>query len=339
MTRLLPCLVACFVASCGRAPQELALSGPTMGTTYTVKIVAAPSGADQRGVRDAIDEVLARIDRQMSGYRADSEVARFNATESTDWFAVSEDVAQVVQIALEVSAKSGGAFDITVSPLVKAWGFGSGEEPVSLPDDAGLAQLRARIGFDKLQARSDPPALRKDVPGLTIDLNGVAPGYAVDVLAERLRAMQIENFMIDIGGEVRARGRNARNVAWRIAVERPVDHERTPYVIVELDDMAVTTSGEYRNYYVRDGRRYSHTIDPRTARPIEHDLASVVVIGPTAAHIDAWATAYNVLGSQAGHELALTMNMPVMFIERRGEKLERRMTPRFAEYLASKELE
>jgi FAD:protein FMN transferase len=336
--RALLCMII-FLAACTRAPEELVLSGPTMGTTYTVKVVAAPKHLDGVAVRTVTDEVLARIDRGMSGYRPDSEIEKFNASSTTDWFEVAPEVAEVVSIALEVSAQSNGAFDVTVAPLVGAWGFGSGEEPATLPLDATLATLRERVGYDKLHVRRDTPALRKDIPDLSVDLNGIAPGFAVDRLAERLRSMQIENFMIDIGGEVRTHGRNARGEAWRIAVERPTDSTPTPYAIVQLDDMAVTTSGEYRQYYVRDGRRYSHTIDPRTGRPVEHDLASVVVIGATAAHIDAWATAYNVLGADAGLELATKLGTPVMFIVSRGKRLESRMTPEFEKYLAPERLE
>jgi len=168
---------------------------------------------------------------------------------------------------------------------------------------------------------------------LQVDLNGIAPGYAVDLLARQLQAMAIENYMIDVGGEVRARGRNARGQPWRIAVERPVDAEPEPYAIVQLDDAAVATSGEYRHYYDRDGHRYSHTIDPRTGRPVEHSLASVVVIGPTSMHTDAWATAFNVLGTQEGHALATQLEMPVLFVDASGESLRSVTTPQFEPYL------
>ena len=157
-----------------------------------MKVVAAPKHIDGVAVRTVIDEVLARIDREMSGYRPDSEIARFNARSTTDWFEVSPEVAEVVRIALEVSAQSNGAFDVTVAPLVEAWGFGPEEEPATLPGDATLATLRERVGYDKLHVRRDTPALRKDIPELRVDLNGVAPGFAVDRLAERLRSMQID---------------------------------------------------------------------------------------------------------------------------------------------------
>jgi thiamine biosynthesis lipoprotein len=327
--------VSCCVlltAACARAPEELVLSGPTMGTTYTVKVTAPPASVDSARLRATIDDVLAQIDRSMSAYRADSELARFNASASTEWYEVSADLAAVVQAALEVSAASGGAFDITVAPLVAAWGFGPAGEPKVLPGDAQLAQIGAGVGYRKLHARLDPPSLRKEVPALTIDLNGIAPGFAVDRLAERLRALQIENFMIDIGGEVRARGRNARGEAWHVAVEQPVDTQRAPYAGVWLHDAAVSTSGEYRDYYEREGRRYSHTIDPRTARPLDREPGSVVVIAASTAQADAWATALNVLGPHDGLSLAAQRHMPVLFIERKANKWVSVETPEFEKY-------
>lgn len=328
-------LLALAAAGCARTPQELAIAGPTMGTTYSIKVASTPASVDAHALRVAADEVLERIDLSMSGYRDDSEISRFNASASTDWFEVSTDLATVVDYALQVSRASEGTFDITVGPLVAAWGFGAQGEPIDLPDAARLAELKAQVGYEKLEARLQPPALRKADASLKVDLNGIAPGYAVDLMTERFRSMQLSHFMIDIGGEVRAQGRNARGQLWRIAVERPIDAEPEPYAIVQLDDAAVTTSGEYRHYFDRDGHRYSHTIDPRTGRPVEHTLASVVVIGPTSMYTDAWTTALNVLGTEAGMTLATKLDMPVMFIEARGTELHSVTTPQFAAYVAA----
>ncbi len=327
--------LAPLIGGCDRAAPELAISGPTMGTTYSIKVAAPPADVDAHALRIATDEVLDSIDRSMSGYRADSEISRFNASTSTDWIEVSGDLATVVHYALEVSRDSGGAFDITVGPLVAAWGFGKTGEPIDLPDEATLAGLRAQVGYRKLEARLNPPALRKSDANVRVDLNGIAPGYAVDLIAERFQRMHLSHFMIDLGGEVRARGRNARGEPWRIAVERPIDAEPEPYAIVSLDNASVTTSGEYRHYYDRDGHRYSHTIDPRTGRPVEHTLASVVVVGPTTMYVDAWATALNVLGTEAGRKLAMERAMPVMFIEARGTELHSVTTPRFDPLVSS----
>jgi FAD:protein FMN transferase len=327
--------LAPLLAGCAREPQELAISGPAQGTTYSIKVASAPADVDAHAVRAATDEVLDRIDRSMSGYRSDSEISRFNASTSTDWFEVSPDVALVVDYALGVSRESGGTFDITVGPLVAAWGFGAAGEPVDLPDEAKLAELRARVGYQKLEARLNPPALRKADAGVQVDLNGIAPGYTVDLLAERFQAMHLSHFMIDLGGEVRAQGRNGQGEAWRIAVERPIDAEPEPYAIVSLDNASVTTSGEYRAYFDRNGHRYSHTIDPRTGRPVEHSLASVVVAGSTSMEVDAWAKVFNVLGTDAGREFAMQRGMPVMFIDVQGTELKSVTTPQFDSYLSS----
>jgi thiamine biosynthesis lipoprotein len=321
-----------LAAACARSPAELVLSGPTMGTTYTVRVAAPPASLDSARLRETIDDALAQIDRSMSGYRADSEVARFNASASTEWYEVSADLAAVVQAALEISEQSGGAFDITVAPLVAAWGFGPAGEPQVLPSAEQLAQLDGSVGYRKLHVRLEPPALRKDVAQLSIDLNGIAPGYAVDRLAERLQALRAEKFMIDIGGEIRARGHNARGAPWHIGVERPVDTQRAPYAGVWLDGASVSTSGEYRDYYERDGRRYSHTIDPRTARPIDRAPGSVVVIASSTALADGWATALNVLGPRDGLALAAKEHMPVLFIERAGDGWRSQSTPEFERY-------
>ena len=333
LPKILVLCCALLTAACGRTrEEELVLSGPTMGTTYTVKVFAPPASVDAAKLRETIDESLVQIDRSMSGYRADSEVTRFNASTSTQWHDVSAELAAVVQTALDISEKSGGAFDITIAPLVAAWGFGPGGRPQELPTAQQIGADRCVSRFRKLHVRLDPPALRKDVAELAIDLNGIAPGFAVDRLADRLLALRVENFMIDIGGEVRALGRNARGEQWRIAIEHPVDTQRTPYAGVRLDGASVSTSGEYRDYYERDGRRYSHTIDPRTARPLDRAPGSVVVVASSTALADGWATALNVLGPREGLALAGREHMPVLFIERDGEGWRSQATPEFERY-------
>jgi thiamine biosynthesis lipoprotein len=303
-----------------------------MGTTYTVKVVDAPADVTVHEVQRSIDTVLQKIDISMSQYRSDSEISRFNASRSTDWFAVSDDLLDVVKTAQHVSAQSHGAFDITVAPLVNAWGFGR-EHTESIPTEQTLATLVREVGYQKLETRDVPAAVRKQVPELQIDVNGIAPGYAVDLLANALGQHGIKNFVIDIGGEVLARGHNSQGKPWRIAVERPTDAEAAPYAFVSLRDASVTTSGEYRHFYFKNGRRYSHTIDPRTLQPVQHDLASVVVVGSTSIEIDAWATALNVLGGDEGLALARAQRIPALFIREQNGVLRSEMTEQFGRYL------
>lgn len=308
-----------------------------MGTTYSVKVVDAPRAMTPHSLRLTVEAELARVDAMMSGYRSDSEISRFNASRSTDWVPVSDEVALVVAAALRVSASSDGAFDVTLAPLVRLWGFGpQGEAPARLPDEALIAAVRGRVGFRKLHVRPTPAALRKDIASLSVDLNGIAPGYAVDRLAQRFDALELSDYLIEIGGEVRARGRNVDGVPWRIAVERPASPDGEPFAILQVSDMAVTTSGEYRHYYDLEGQRYSHTIDPRTQHPVRHVLASVVVVHSAAMYADAWATAFNVLGAEEGYLLAARRSLPVMFIHRRGGELIAKMTPAFEQYVAAK---
>ncbi len=322
-----------FVAGCNRPLPMIELAGPTMGTAYSVKVVSPPPTVDSGAVQSTIDAVLADIDRQMSAYRPDSEISRFNAAATTEWFPVSNDFAAVVEAAQRVSEQSSGAIDITVAPLVNLWGMGPAGELKAVPDEAAIDSVRRRVGYRNLEVTRSPAALRKRIAELTIDVNAVAPGHAADLLASKLAALGIADFMIDIGGEVRARGRNARGEIWRIAIERPLDAEPAPYAIARIGDAAITTSGEYRHYVMRDGRRYSHTIDPRTGRPVEHRLASVVVVQPTALKADAWATALNVLGENEGYALAERLQIPALFIVNEDGGWVHRMTAAFLPYL------
>jgi thiamine biosynthesis lipoprotein len=187
------------------------------------------------------------------------------------------------------------------------------------------------VGFAKLELVADSRSLRKTVPALQLDVNGIAPGYAVDLIVERFDALGLRDFLVEIGGEVRARGRNAQGRAWRVAVEAPLSGERRPYALVELDDLAISTSGDYRDFREFDGVRVSHTIDPRTGAPVAHSLASVSVVHPSAAFADAYSTALMVLGPEAGMALAMRVGLAALFIERSADErgFSDRFTPEF----------
>ncbi len=310
-----------------------------MGTTYTVSIVAPPEGLTAHAVRVLVEAELQAVDESMSGYREDSEVSRFNATGSTEWVDASPAFVRVVDAALQVCNRSNGAFNISVAPLVQAWGFGP-QESVSaeLPSEANITRLREAVNGERLQTRMDSPALRKLDATIRIDLNGIAPGYAVDKIASRLDALAVRNYMIDIGGEIRVRGRNSKGAPWRIAVELPEPGSRQPFTVLPLTDTAIATSGEYRHFRVMNGRRYSHTIDPRTGSPIARTSGSVVVVHEEAMYADAWATAFNVLGPVEGYELAMRLEIPVMFVvERKVGGFEAKMTPAFERLLEANE--
>jgi FAD:protein FMN transferase len=303
-----------------------------MGTTYSVTVARLPKGVRRQTLQSAVGEALSEVNRALSTYDPRSEISRFNANASTDPVRVSPPLRAVAAIAGEVSVATGGAFDVTVGPLVQAWGFGV-ELPAAeiAPGPGAINGLRAEVGFDRLELGADGHSLRKTVPGLQLDVNGIAPGYAVDLIAERFDALGVRDYLVELGGEVRARGSSPAGRPWRVAVEAPLSGERKPYTLVELDGLAVSTSGDYRDFRELNGRRFSHTIDPRTGAPVTHGLASVSVVHPSAAFADAYSTAFMVLGLDAGMALAGRLGLAALFIERNasGSGFTERSTPAF----------
>lgn len=295
--------------------QEWVFDGTTMGTTYTVK-VAVRDGEDPARDRLAvmIANLLNRVDNAMSTYIDDSEVMAFNR-HGAEPFDASDDLLDVVAEAQRVARMSGGAFDITVGPLVDAWGFGP-SGITEAPSDETIGNLLSVTGFEHVQVNREDGSLRKDPPDVRIDLSAIAKGFAVDRVAAALRREGYGDFMVEVGGEVQAAGRNSDRRVWRIGIERPDEQGRAIQTVVPLADLSLATSGDYRNFVIRDGRRISHTIDPRLGRPIAHDLASVSVIHANCMTADALATAIEVLGPEEGMATAETHEIPALFLVR-----------------------
>ena len=301
------------------------LRGETMGTIYNVKCLpgADSSFGDRSGperLQALVDARLAEINALMSTYDPASEISRFNASRSDAPFKVSPETLRVLSLAQSISEVTGGAFDITVGPLVNAFGFGAGSHGRHPPDEARLQALRANVGYHLLNIDAQAGTVAKARPGVYVDLAAIAKGYGVDAIAALLEKQGFENYMVEIGGEVRAHGVNVRGVAWRIGVERPQDEGQSIERVISVADVGVATSGDYRNFYMVDGKRLSHTIDPRTGRPIAHHLASVTVVDPACARADALATALMVLGPDEGAALADRLGIRALFLVRMGEK-------------------
>jgi len=323
---------ALLLGACERAPREVLVTGEAMGTTWTLRVVpAADAPAEAGALRELVQQTLDEVDVAMSTYRPDSAVSQFNSSESTDWVEVPAALAEVVAQAMRIGEVTGGAFDITISPLVTLWGFGHAAPRTQPPADREVAAAQAATGQRHLAVRPDPPALRKDLPGLTLDLDSIAPGYAVDLVAERLEAAGQRRYMIEIGGELRVLGHNAQGQRWRIGIERPEASGRSVERVLRLGSAAVSTSGDYRDFFESAGIRYSHTLDPRSGRPVSHGLASVTVLRPTAAEADGLATALSVLGPSEGYELAERMGWAALFIGRTPDGLQHRETRAFAQ--------
>ena len=322
-------LSAC--ASTEAAPTLYVFDGATMGTTYAARVVTADTWDQPRHdrIRDRIQAALDDIEAKMSHFRSSSELSRFNQSRATTPFRVSRETFDVFRYANDLSELTDGALDVTVGPLVNAWGFGPVEPEVLPPDAALLVRLSDHVGYTKLALDPVASTLRKTDPELECDLSAVAKGYSVDRVAAVLRAEGLTRFMVEVGGEIVAVGLNERGGPWRIAIERPV-MEGGVQRVVPLSGHAMATSGDYRNVREVDGRLVSHTIDPRTGRPVAHQLASVSVVAALCVVADGLATALEVLGPDAGYTLAVERGWAALFLVRDDTgAISERATPAF----------
>ena len=297
-------VAALALTACAKEPDTLELRGHAMGTEYSIKVVATADGSEPplEWLRERIATRLDDLEDRFSSYRPDSEVSRFNTHPGQAWFAVSPVFLDVVRQATTVSELTGGAFDLTVGPLVQLWGFGAGGAAGQVPPQEALDRLLPATGFTHLQVRGTPPAVRRMRPSVQLDFSAIAKGYAIDAICTLLQESGLSSYLVEIGGEVRTQGLRADGRDWSIGIEQP---DGTGVAdIVPLRDAAIATSGDYRIFFEHEGQRYSHIVDPRTGWPVSHGAAVVSVISSTAAEADALATAILVLGPEAGLELA-----------------------------------
>lgn len=315
--------------ACSRSPETLLVSGSTMGTTYSVKLVQPRHGTE--ALQHAIDARLEAVNAQMSTWRGDSEISRFNAGRDYEWFGVSPDFLRVTERAMHLGRLTKGALDITVMPLVELWGFGPRFSTDALPDPEAVEAVLPHVGPDRIEARASGPALRKVDVNTSIDLSAIAKGFGVDAIARVLTELGYRDFLVEIGGEVSARGSRPDGTPWRVAVERPVTGQRSVELVIPLADSAIATSGDYRNFFEMGGRRYSHVLDPRTGWPPDNDVASVTVVETDAMTADGLATGMMVMGPDAGIALAEHEGIAVLFILRRDDTFETRMSGAFRE--------
>ena len=317
-------------------PRVLDFSGTIMGTGYRITAVDVPEYLDRNALNAGILRAMESVNDAMSTYQEDSELSRFNRSRDTDWVAASPGLVAVLQDARRISELSAGAFDVTVGPLVNLWGFGPDPRDEQVPDERDIRTAMAKVGYRHVEVRDTPPAIKKSNSDLYIDLSAIAKGYAVDQVCDFLESQDIQNYLVDLGGDLRAKGHNTQRMRWRIGIEKPVPGERSIQQTVQLSDLALATSGNYRNYFEKDGKRYSHTIDPRTGRPIEHNLASASVAAATAMRADALATALMVLGRAQGLQLAEELDLAVLLIVKQENGYTERYTRKFAQLLTDK---
>ncbi len=308
-------LCGCF-GSVGGSHFTGEVTGPTMGTTYSVKYWFTNTPHAYDNLSPDINRALRTVNDQMSTYLESSELTRFNRAGAGEWIAVSPETVAVVEAALEMHGRTSGALDVTVGPLLSLWGFGAGADPALTdpPDDEQLAAAEELVGIDMIEVRTDPPALRKTAEGVEVDLSSIAKGYAVDLIARLVVEAGAEGVMAEIGGEVVTIGTRADGEPWKIGVERPDPSQRSLAGVIPLRDLAMATSGDYRNYRGADGRRYCHIVDPRTSRPLPYRGFSVTVVAPTCMEADGLATALVVLGPDEGYDWCEENSVAAMFL-------------------------
>jgi FAD:protein FMN transferase len=325
-----------FTSACSQPSANatlLTLGGLTMGTTYSIKINEADLPFPAEKINADVNDILIDVNNKMSTYIDDSELSLINQNNTQDWMPLSQDLHYVISEAILISELTQGSFDITVGPLVNMWGFGPSKQSQEVPLEADINEALAGIGFQNISLRDTNTAIHKLKSDIYIDLSGIAKGYGVDLMAEYLEQHNINNYMVEIGGEIRAKGVNIKNHAWRIGIEQPLTKQRNVQRIIQLDNISMATSGDYRNYFEQDGIRYSHTIDPRNGRPITHKLVSVTVLHESTTRADALATGFLVMGKEDAYKLALEKNLPVLFIEKTDDGFTESYTDAFNDYI------
>lgn len=310
------------------------LDGKTMGTFWRVSVIGVDE-AKAQALRAKVQAQLDADDRLLSTWKNDSALMRFNhATDTRPW-PMSEAMADIVTLSLRIGAKTHGAMDITVGPLVNLWGFGPDKQPVATPDAQAIAAAKARTGLQHLQVinQSGRQFLQKDIPDLFVDLSTVGEGYAADHLARLMEQEGISRYLVSVGGALVSRGMNGEGKPWRVAIQKPTDRENAVQAIVDINGHGISTSGSYRNYYELDGKRISHVIDPQTGQPITHKLVSVTVIAPTALEADGWDTGLMVLGPEKAQQVVREQGLAVYMIVKEGEGFKTWMSPQFRTFL------
>lgn len=317
-----------FVSGCTHQIKDVvySISGETMGTTFTVKFTSQ-SPINLPEIESEINNLLKRVNLQMSTYIPNSELSRFNKTTDTTWISVSDDLAFVFNSAQNISELTNGIFDITVGPLVNLWGFGPENKPHTIPSQKDIEMAKRSVGYKNISVQLNPPAIKKKNPDVYCDLSAIAKGFGVDKVSEYLVLKGFPNHLVEIGGELKANG-NKYNKSWIVGISVPTQAV-TIQEKIKLDNSSMATSGDYWNYFEENGVRYSHTISPLTGKPITHNLASVTIVTNSCMEADALATAIDVMGASHGLKFANDNELNVYLIVKGKEYFETLQTKGF----------
>jgi len=323
LTRLLLVAACLALAACASAPpRETLLDGQTMGSAWTVKITG-DLPLDREQLQAGVQAHFEAVNQALSTYRADSALSRFNDHAGDNWVDIDPELAQVLEYALSLAQLSDGAYDVTVGPLVNLWGFGPDPATFRVPDEAAIADARAHVGWRKVEVDVERHRARKQ-PGVRVDLSSLGKGRGVDRVAEYLDAQGVANYLIDLSGKLRARGRKLHGAPWQVAVEQPAPDDptgtaRTVPAVVALRDESIATAGDYRRFFASGGRHYSHIIDPRSGAPVAHATRSATALAPTCMEADALATLLMVMEPAAALRVAAEQRVAALLIQREGD--------------------
>lgn len=327
---LLLFVFATTLSGCQKTKQETEITGETQGTTYHIKLVLDGLPVTAQQAQTEVTTALAKIDASMSNYREDSEISRLNAQETTDWLPVSADIAQLISISQYVYQHSNGCYDLTIKPLFDLWGFSKHDNRI--PSQQEIAALLPHIGMSLLEVDSKNNRIRKKDPKLKIDLSSIAQGYSVGVLTSRLQALGIQNYLVEIGGEMMVKGRKADGGDWRVGIVAPKPLTMEVQRVVDVKQQigtAVMTAGTYRNFFEEKGQSYSHILNPKTGSPVTHRLLSVTVMHENPSWADAWDTALLCLGEQEAVRIAEAEKLKVLLVYNKDGKLTEYMSKAF----------
>lgn len=322
-------LVGC--SGTASTPELAGFDGQVMGTGYSVRLGNTPA----TGLEQDVLAVLRDVDTHMSTWKADSELTRLNRSVDGDWQSMSPATTQVIAHALKTSEQTGGAFDATIGPLVDLWGFGAGSANAGeisghRPGVQAISQTLSRIGHENIEVDLAANAVRKLKSEVELDLSGIAKGHAVDRVAALLDSRGIESYLIEVGGELAARGRKPDGSAWRVAIEKPQIGSRDVFRVIDLENRAIATSGDYRNFFDDGGQRFSHAIDPRNGQAVQNGLASVSVVADSTMAADALSTSMMIMGADQAMTFAEKHGIAVQMILKSGTALSEQHSPAFA---------
>jgi thiamine biosynthesis lipoprotein len=325
-----------FIIGCSPTDQtakarEVLLQGKTMGSTYNIKLIVKGETIDTQAIHQDIDKLLKEINQQLSTYIPNSELSRFNRHLSTDPVSISPEFQFILSEAIRLGKLTEGKLDVTIGALVNLWGFGPQYRPEIVPSDVEIATARATVGLDKLSLVGDQ--LSKTVPELYVDLSTIAKGYAVDKVGDLIQQQGVANYMVEVGGEMRVQGFKHDGTLWHVAIEKPVVGRRAVQQIIVLGDNALASAGDYRNYFEVDGIRYSHIIDPDSAKPIQHNLVSVTVIHPVSMTADGLSTSMMLMGPEKALAFAKQHKLAAFFITKTEDGFEQQNTVEFTKFL------